>query len=119
LIQANAKPRQPRFGAQKEGYRIRTAEDRLLDRLEVPETQNFAIRQRRELGWEGLDRIHPLAIESVQELWTVLGRAPFQMRFVDEDEVRGRPSHTKLEGSRMIARIQERTRRKVSFGLQY
>ena len=42
---------------------MRTVEDRLLDRLEAAETQNFAIRQRRELGWNGLDRIDPLAVE--------------------------------------------------------
>lgn len=97
----------------------RTVEDRLLDRLEAAETQNFAIRQRRELGWEGLDRIDPLAIESIQELWTVSGRAPFRMCLVDEDKIRGRLGHTKLEGSRTVVRIQERTRRKAFFGDGY
>lgn len=53
---------------------MRTVDNRLLDRLEARQTQKFALRQRCELGWEDLDRIDPLAVESVRELWTVRGR---------------------------------------------
>lgn len=60
---------------------MRTVEDRLLDRIEAAETQNLAARQRRELGWEGSERIDPLVIQSVQELWTIRGVPPSKCPF--------------------------------------
>jgi hypothetical protein len=94
---------------------MRTAEDRLYDRLEAAETAKHAMRQRRELGWEGLDRIDPLALESVEEIWTVYGRMPFRLRIVDDD-VRERSGRTTCEDGILVARIPESIRRRARFG---
>lgn len=95
---------------------MRTVEDRLLDRIEAAETQNLAARQRRELGWEGSERIDPLVIQSVQELWTIRGRCAIEVSFPEGDTLRVRPGHTILEGSRLVVRINEFIRRKALFG---
>jgi hypothetical protein len=47
---------------------MRTVEDRLIDRLEATETQKYAKRQRRDLGWEGSDRVDPLSLASVRDI---------------------------------------------------
>jgi hypothetical protein len=75
---------------------MRTADDRIIDRLEAAETRKYADRQRRELGWDRLDRIDPLALESVEEIWTVHGRMPFRLR-ITGDEVRQRRGRTTCE----------------------
>lgn len=62
---------------------MRTVEDRLLDRIEAAETHNLAARQRRELGWKGPERIDPLSIEFVLELWTVRGRSAMQVHLLE------------------------------------
>jgi hypothetical protein len=95
---------------------MRTVEDRLLDRIEAVETQNLAARQRRELGWSGSERIDPLAIQSVQELWTVRGRSAVRVYFPKGDTLRVRPGHTTLEGLGLVVRINELIRRKALFG---
>jgi hypothetical protein len=92
---------------------MRTAEDRLIDRLEAAETRKYAKRQRHELGWAGLKRVDPLSLESISGIWTVRGRAAFQLGFANDDEVRSRQGWTTYDGSAFVVRIPERTRREA------
>jgi len=64
---------------------MRTVEDRLIDRLEAAQTQEYAKRQRREFGWENFGRADPLSLESVKKIWTVRGPTPFRLRFAGND----------------------------------
>ncbi len=94
---------------------MRTADDRIIDRLEAAETRKYADRQRRELGWDRLDRIDPLALESVEEIWTLHGRMPFRLR-ITGDEVWQRRGITTCEEGVLVARIPESIRRMARFG---
>ncbi|WP_143271572.1 hypothetical protein [Bradyrhizobium mercantei] len=97
---------------------MRTVEDHLIDRLEATQTRKYAILARHSLGWEGLDRIDLLSLTRVREIWTVRGRAPFQLCFVNDD-IRSHPGRTTLEGSTFVVRIPENARRKALFGDGY
>jgi hypothetical protein len=99
--------------AAPQGTPMRTAEDRLIDRLEAAETRKYAKRQRHELGWAGLKRVDPLSLESISGIWTVRGRAAFQLGFANDDEVRSRQGWTTYDGSAFVVRIPERTRREA------
>jgi hypothetical protein len=95
---------------------VRTADDRLIDRLEATETQKYAARQRRELGWEDLERIDPLALASVPEIWTVHGRTPFRLQIVGDDAVPAARGLTTFENGILVARISESIARRARFG---
>jgi hypothetical protein len=95
---------------------MRTVEDHLIDRLEAAQTREYAKRQRRHLGWESLGRVDPLSLESVREIWTVRGRTPLRLQFVEDDDVRGEPGRTTYDGRALVVHIPERTRRKAFVG---
>jgi hypothetical protein len=94
---------------------MRTVEDRLIDKLEAAETQKYAKRQRRDLGWQGSDRVDPLSLASVSHIWTVRGRAPFRLQFVD-DHITNRRGNATYDGSAFVVEIPESIRRKAFFG---
>jgi hypothetical protein len=95
---------------------MRTTEDRLVDQLEAVQTREFARLQRRELGWEGHDRVDPLSLVSVNEIWTVSGRAPFQLRFASDRAYGAGRGRTRYVGSTLTVLIPESNRHKALFG---
>jgi hypothetical protein len=97
---------------------MRTAEDRAIDKIEAMETRRYAQTQRRDLGWECLDRVDPFSLENVKDIWTVRDRAAFRLRFVDDD-IENRRGKTTWVGSTLVIEIPESIRRKAFFGDGY
>jgi hypothetical protein len=94
-------------------------DDRLIDLLEAPEIRQYAKAQRRNLGWVDADRVDPLSLEAVTEIWTVRGRTTFRLEFVKDDEVKSDPGRTTYDGSTLVVQIPERIHRKAFMGDGY
>ena len=95
---------------------MHTKEDRLVDLLEVPDILRYAKLQRRNLGWEGLDRVDPLSLKAVTQVWTVRGITPFRLEFLDNGEWRTNGAYTEFDGTTHIVEIQESVRRAAFMG---
>jgi hypothetical protein len=93
--------------------------DRQIDLLEAPGIRQYAKVQRRHLGWENLDRIDPLSLKAVSEIWTVRGRTPFRLYFVPNEELPGDPAFTICDGSTLVVKIADRIRRAAFLGDGY
>lgn len=91
-------------------------EDHQIDLLEVSSIRQYAQTQRRYLGWEGLDRVDPLSLKAIKQIWTVRGVTPFSLEFVAHDNLRGYRGHTTFDGSRLVTTVSERVRGKAIMG---
>ena len=64
-----------------------SSDDFIVDPLRDLEVHEHAKAFRRFLGWENSERIDPLALESVNEMWTVRGKKPFRLEVVSDAEL--------------------------------
>jgi hypothetical protein len=86
-----------------------------IDFTEVDHFQirEIAKRQRRQMGWDGHDRVNPLELERCSEIWTMDGPMPFRLEFT------GDSNRTEFRDGGYVIRMSERTRQQAIFGDGY
>jgi len=94
------------------------------DDYEVGPLRDFEVREhaktlRRFLGWGDAERVDPLLLEKVTEIWTVRGKKPFKLEFVSDDQLPDASGLTTCDGSRIIVKVPRSIRHKAFMGDGY
>jgi hypothetical protein len=84
--------------------------------LEVLELRQYAKIQRRHLGWAEAERVDPLSLGEVTEIWTIHGTKPFRLEFVAKDQLPGGSSLTAYDGSNIVVKVPTYIRHKALVG---
>ncbi|WP_298273005.1 hypothetical protein [uncultured Bradyrhizobium sp.] len=96
-----------------------STDDYLVDPLRDSEVREHAKTLRRFLGLADVDRIDPLSLEVVTEIWTVRGVKPFLFEAVSDSTLPQDSGLTTYDGSRIVVRIPRRIRHGAFMGDGY
>ncbi|MHC2579150.1 hypothetical protein ACVMHR_003889 [Bradyrhizobium diazoefficiens] len=96
-----------------------SSDDFIVDPLRDLEVHEHAKVFRRFLGWETSERVDPLALESVNEIWTVRGKKPFRLEVVSDAELPDDSGLTIYDGACIVVKIPRRIRHKAFMGDGY
>jgi IrrE N-terminal-like domain len=95
------------------------SDDYRVDGLRDTEIRAFGKRARKHLNLDEADLIEVLDLESVSEIWTVLGPRPFCLAVVSDSDLPNDSGLTTYDGSRVLVRIPRRVRHDASLGHGY
>jgi hypothetical protein len=84
--------------------------------LEVLEVREYAKIQRRHLGWAEAERVDPLSLEEVSEIWTIHGMKPFRLEFAAKEDLPVGSSLATYDGSNIAIKLPARIRQKALLG---
>jgi hypothetical protein len=96
-----------------------SADDYVVDPLRDAEVRAHAKTQRRFLRLGEAERVDPLVLETVTEIWTVHGPTPFKMEIVSDEELPDDSGLSTYDGSRIVVKIPRRIRHKAFMGDGY
>lgn len=96
-----------------------STDDYLVDPLRDFEIRDHAKRLRRFLGIDDVERIDPLLLETVTEIWTVHGKKPFKLEAISDTVMPDNSGLTSYDGSRIVVQIPRRIRHKAFLGDGY
>lgn len=96
-----------------------SSDDFIVDPLRDLEVHGHAKSLRSFLGWENSERVDPLDLESVNEIWTVRGKKPFRFEVVSDAELPDDSGLTTYDGTCIVVKIPRRIRHKAFMGDGY
>jgi hypothetical protein len=94
-------------------------DDYMVDPLSNSDVREHARRLRRFLKLADAERIDPLALEKVSEIWTVAGVKPFRIEAVADDDFPNDSGLTTYDGSALLIQIPRRIRHDAFMGDGY
>lgn len=80
-------------------------DDYMVDPLSNSDVREHARRLRRFLKLADAERIDPLALEKVSEIWTVAGVKPFRFEAVADDDLPNDSGLTTYDGSALSSKF--------------
>jgi hypothetical protein len=92
------------------------SDDYKVDGLSNAKVRAFGKRAREYLKLADKDLVEVLDLESVTEIWTILGPKPFRFEAVSDAELPDDSGLTTYDGSRILARIPRRVRHDALLG---
>jgi hypothetical protein len=95
------------------------SDDYKVDGLSDAEIRTFGKRAREHLKLADADFVEVLDLESVTEIWTVLGPKPFRLEAVSDGDLPDDSGLTTYDGSRILVRIPRRIRHDAHLGHGY
>jgi hypothetical protein len=95
------------------------SDDYKVDGLSNAQVRAIAKRVRRQFKLEKANFIEVLDLESVKEVWTVLGPRPFQLETVSDSDMPEDSGLTTYDGSKILVRIPRRIRHDAHLGHGY
>src|SRR6266702_1901288 len=95
------------------------SDDYKVDGLSNAEIRALGKRARKYLGLSDKDFVEVLDLESADQIWTVLGKKPFHLEAVSDDELPNDSGLTAYDGSRILIRIRRNIRRDALVGHGY
>jgi hypothetical protein len=94
-------------------------DDYVVDPLSDSEVRGNAKRLRRFLGLADAQRIDPLVMEQITEIWTVRGVKPFRFEIVADADLPNDSGLTSYDGSSLLVQIPRRIRHDAFMGCGY
>jgi len=96
-----------------------STDDYVVDPLRDSEVREHAKMLRAFLGLGDAERVDPLLLETVTEIWTVRGKKPFKLEVVSDAMLANDSGLTTYDGSRIVVQIPRRIRHKAFMGDGY
>jgi hypothetical protein len=94
-------------------------DDYVVDPLSDSEVRENAKRLRLFLGWADAERIDPIAMEQVREIWTVRGVKPFRLEIVADVDLPNDSGLTSYGAVGILVKIPRRIRHDAFMGDGY
>lgn len=94
-------------------------DDYMVDPLSNSDVREHARRLRRFLKLADAERIDPLMLEQVSEIWTVRGVKPFRLKIVADIDLPNDSGLTSYDGSALLIQIPWRIRHDAFMGDGY
>jgi hypothetical protein len=95
---------------------VMSSDDYVVDSLSDSEVRENAKQLRRFLGLAAAERVDPLILENVTEIWTVRGKRPFRLQIVADAELPRDSGLTTYDGSKLLVQIPRRIRHDAFMG---